>query len=81
VIFDPAVRPSQNQNYPYAMKILQKKHFNQTSTVENAITEKNVLMKSKHPFVVRLRYSFQDKDNLYYIMDYVPGGELFKYLK
>ena len=64
----------------YALKILKKKDFNVLSTKENAITEKNILKDSYHPFIVRLRYSFQDHDALYYCMDYVPGGELFKYL-
>lgn len=27
------------------------------------------------------RYSFQDNTCLYFCLDYVPGGELFKYLK
>lgn len=48
------VKKISNKHY-YAMKILKKKDFNVKNTVENALTEKEVLMKSKHPFVVRLR--------------------------
>lgn len=65
----------------YAMKILKKKDFNVNSTVENALTEREILMKSENPFIVKLRYSFQDDTCLYYCIDYVPGGELFAYLK
>ena len=65
----------------YAMKIIKKKDINVSSTVENAMTERDILMKADHPFIVKLRYSFQDEQCLYYCMDYVPGGELFKYLK
>jgi len=38
-------------------------------------------MKSESPFIVKLRYAFQDETSLYYCIDYVPGGELFTYLK
>ena len=65
----------------YAMKVLKKKDFNVNSTVDNAMTERDILMKSENPFIVKLRYSFQDETCLYYCIDYVPGGELFTYLK
>lgn len=34
-----------------------------------------------HPFIVKLRYSFQDELTLYLVIDYCPGGELFNALK
>ena len=73
---------SKNDNHKlYAMKILKKKDFNVNSTVENAMTEREILMRSDNTFIVKLRYSFQDDACLYYCIDYVPGGELFSYLK
>ncbi len=39
------------------------------------------MQKSQNSFVVRLRYAFQTETNLYLVMDYLPGGELFKTLK
>ncbi len=74
------VRKHDNQNI-YAMKIINKKDFNVKSTIDNAMTEREILIKSDHPFIVKLRFAFQDDACLYYCMDYVPGGELFKYLK
>lgn len=65
----------------YAMKILKKSDLNVNSTLDNILTEKNVLMRTESPFIVKLRYSFQDQTCLYFCIDYVPGGELFKYLK
>ena len=66
----------------YAMKILKKKDFYKNEKSEESVkTEKMVLMKSKHPFIVQLHYSFQDKTSLYYVLDYIEGGELFKYLR
>lgn len=66
----------------YAMKILKKEDIgNDQKGRENVMTEREILMKSECPFIVRLRYSFQDESCVYYCIDYVPGGELFAYLK
>lgn len=41
------------------------------------MAERNVLLKSlKHPFLVRLHYSFQTPEKLYFVLDYVNGGEV-----
>jgi serine/threonine protein kinase len=34
-----------------------------------------------HPFITTLIASFSDHDFLYFLLDYVPGGELFTYLR
>ena len=41
----------------------------------------HILQKLVHPFLVNLNYSFQTSDKLYFIMDYVNGGELFFHLQ
>eukprot|EP01155_Anaeramoeba_flamelloides_P013774 Anaeramoba_flamelloidesa339295_52.p1 GENE.a339295_52~~a339295_52.p1 ORF type:complete len:304 (-),score=82.22 a339295_52:99-959(-) len=41
------------------------------------MSERNVLMRVNHPFLVGLQYSFQSPEKLYMVLDYVPGGELF----
>lgn len=38
-------------------------------------------MKVTHPFLMKLHYSFQDNDNLYLVMDFINGGELFFHLQ
>ena len=40
------------------------------------LTERKLLSKIKHPFIVNIHYSFQDKDNLYLIIDFLQGGDL-----
>ncbi|KAG2464036.1 SGK1 kinase, partial [Polypterus senegalus] len=46
------------------------------------MAERNVLLKSvKHPFLVSLHYSFQTPEKLYFVLDYVNGGELFFHLQ
>lgn len=59
----------------FAMKIVKKKDFVMNRiTIENAMVEREILMKSHHPFVVNLKYSFQDSSSIYFVMDYVAGG-------
>jgi len=65
----------------YAMKILNKDMIVQRQELEHAKAEKNVLQKLVHPFLVNLNYSFQTPDKLYFVMDFVNGGELFFHLQ
>lgn len=52
----------------------------QNDAVEHTISEKNVLKRISHPFIVSLKYSFQTADKLYLVLDYLCGGELFTHL-
>lgn len=65
----------------YAMKVLDKKHILDHNEVEHTLAEKHILQKLHHPFLVNLNYSFQTEDKLYFILDYVNGGELFFHLQ
>lgn len=41
------------------------------------MAERNVLLKNvKHPFLVGLQYSFQTTDKLYFVLDFINGGEV-----
>ena len=35
----------------------------------------------KHPFIVNLHYAFQTRGNLFLILEYIQGGELFMMLE
>ena len=48
--------------------------------VRYAVTERNVLSYTKHPFIVGLNYAFQTREKLFLILDYCPGGDLGKML-
>jgi len=66
----------------YAVKVLSKKAIKQRDEVKHIMAERNVLMQNvKHPFLVGLRYSFQTTEKLYFVLDYVNGGELFFHLQ
>lgn len=41
------------------------------------MAERNVLLKNvKHPFLVGLHYSFQTTEKLYFVLDFINGGEV-----
>lgn len=40
------------------------------------MNERNLLSKLHHDFIVNMKYAFQDRHNLYLIMDYLGGGDL-----
>jgi serum/glucocorticoid-regulated kinase 2 len=66
----------------YAMKILKKKVIEKKKQEGHIQTERNVLISMKeHPFFVKIHYSFQTEKNLYFIIDYCPGGEIFGMLQ
>ncbi|XP_063071840.1 serine/threonine-protein kinase Sgk2-like [Engraulis encrasicolus] len=66
----------------YAVKVLQKKVILKKKEQRNIMAERNVLLKSlSHPFLVGLHYSFQTPEKLYFVLDYVNGGELFYHLQ
>ena len=64
----------------YAMKVLKKAVIREKNQVEHTKTERRVLERVKHPFVVGMKYAFSDKEKLYFVLDYCHGGELFFYL-
>ncbi|KAK6489576.1 RAC-gamma serine/threonine-protein kinase isoform X1 [Huso huso] len=64
----------------YAMKILKKEVIIAKDEVAHTLTESRVLKNTRHPFLTSLKYSFQTKDRLCFVMEYVNGGELFFHL-
>jgi hypothetical protein len=49
--------------------------------VEHTNSEREMLVRVRHPFLVNLWGTFQDVSNLYMVMDFVAGGELFSLLR
>lgn len=65
----------------YAVKVLKKAEVVRLKQVEHTNNEKHILESVAHPFLVNMWGTFQDNVNLYMVMDYVPGGELFSVLR
>ncbi|CAI9592942.1 unnamed protein product [Staurois parvus] len=67
-------------NALYAMKTLRKKDVLLRNQVAHVKAERDILAEADNEWVVRLYYSFQDRDNLYFVMDYIPGGDMMSLL-
>ncbi|KAG7256452.1 hypothetical protein CRUP_001580, partial [Coryphaenoides rupestris] len=64
----------------YAMKTLRKKDVLNRNQVAHVKAERDILAEADNEWVVRLYYSFQDRDSLYFVMDYIPGGDMMSLL-
>lgn len=65
----------------YAIKVLNKERVVKMKQIEHTNNEMQVLEQVQHPFIINLWGTFQDAANLYMVMDFVPGGELFTLLR
>ncbi len=65
----------------FAIKILKKKHVIDSKQLEHTITEKRVLCTFVHPFLVSLKHTFHTDTKIYFVMEFLRGGELFQHLK
>lgn len=69
-----------NSKY-FALKILKKAEIIRLKQVDHVISENSILASIKHPFIVNMEGFTQDDRYLYFVLEYVPGGELFTYLR
>ncbi|KAK5007277.1 cAMP-dependent protein kinase catalytic subunit, partial [Cryomyces antarcticus] len=74
------VQSKHNQRF-YAVKVLKKAQVVKMKQVEHTNDERRMLQRVKHPFLITLWGTFQDSKNLYMVMDFIEGGELFSLLR
>lgn len=74
------IRSNHNGRF-YALKALNKHTIYKLKQVEHTNDERRMLSLVSYPFIVRLWGTFQDSQNVFMVMDYIEGGELFSLLR
>ena len=64
----------------HAMKCIRKDRALENNSVNNLLLEKEILFSEKHPFLVSMDYVFQNEHRIFFVMDFIEGGELFRHL-
>ncbi|KAF1508205.1 Citron Rho-interacting kinase, partial [Eudyptula minor novaehollandiae] len=64
----------------YAMKVMSKESLLVQEHVSFFEEERSILSQSTSPWIPELQYAFQDRKNLYLVMEYQPGGDLLSLL-
>nr|XP_009935033.1 PREDICTED: citron Rho-interacting kinase isoform X1 [Opisthocomus hoazin] len=64
----------------YAMKVMSKESLLAQEHVSFFEEERSILSQSTSPWIPQLQYAFQDRKNLYLVMEYQPGGDLLSLL-
>lgn len=79
--FVKLVKNKHNNDQTFALKAVSKAVIVETGQQGHILSEKNVMMKLRHPFLIRLYQTYKDRDRLYFLLEPVLGGELFTHLR
>ncbi|KAJ3229084.1 hypothetical protein HDU81_005669 [Chytriomyces hyalinus] len=60
----------------YAVKYMNKAEIIKRGSAEHVLSERRLLEEAQHPFIVNMRYAFQDDEHLLMILDLKLGGDL-----
>ncbi|KAI9002733.1 kinase-like protein, partial [Gaertneriomyces semiglobifer] len=60
----------------YALKYINKHQCIKMRAIPNIFRERSILEELHHPFMVNLRFAFQDDENMFMVMDLMMGGDL-----
>ena len=63
-----------------ALKSIPKEGIQSSNCIKHAFAERNILMQASTPFITRLLSTFQTSDSLFFVLEFVRGGDLGKYI-
>ncbi|KRY07197.1 cAMP-dependent protein kinase catalytic subunit alpha [Trichinella patagoniensis] len=70
------------QKKRYAIKIIKKRHLMLSSLgFKQVFSEKKILQMAQFPFIVDFYGSFKSNSNLFFMLEFVKGGDLFMHLR
>ncbi|RHY46297.1 hypothetical protein DYB34_003468, partial [Aphanomyces astaci] len=64
----------------FAIKSMWKADVVDRNMLKHVQCEKQTMESLRHPFLIKCYATFQTSDQLHFVLEYVPGGDLFKWL-
>ena len=65
----------------FAMKSLRKDIILEYDQIQSTMLEKQILLKADHPFLVGMEYVFQTDLRIFFVMNFIRGGDLIQHLR
>lgn len=68
----------------YAIKVLKKEFIIENDEVESTKSERDVFIianRARHPFLLNLHACFQTETRVYFVMEYISGGDLMLHIQ
>ncbi|KAI9474879.1 hypothetical protein BDB00DRAFT_943563 [Zychaea mexicana] len=68
----------------YAIKVLKKRFIMDNDEIESVRSEKRIFQaanRERHPFLIGLHSCFQTESRVYFVMEYVSGGDLMWHIQ
>ena len=62
----------------YAIKTIRKDYLIEMDQIQNTIVEKDILFECDHPNLIGMEFMFHSEYRIYFVMEFVRGGELYK---
>lgn len=72
---------SRKRNYFYAIKTISRLKVDVEELHDYLDLEKSILLQIDHPFIVKLVSTLGDSKNIYFVMEFVRGSELFDVIR
>ncbi|KAL7486828.1 hypothetical protein ACHAW6_015511 [Cyclotella cf. meneghiniana] len=68
-------------NQTYALKCLSKRCIVDSGLQDHVINEKRIMEELNHPFILTFYCAMQDENQIYFLLEILLGGELFRTLR
>lgn len=63
-----------------AIKLLLKRNLRTRTQAERVVRESKAMLETGHPYIVQLHGAFQDEQYVYFVLEYMGGGDLFSHM-
>ena len=63
------------------MKVIDKAFIVRNKKKKIVMNERNIMAQLNHSFLIEMKFAFESKDSLIFVLEFYPGGELFSLVK